>query len=299
MSGFLRARPGFGLMVASAFFFSLMAFGVRALGKMTPYLPILEIVLFRALTVFLCSMAAMRLWQVSWKGRTSVLLLRSLGAFAGMTTYYICLQELPLGVGVTLQQLNPAFATLLGFLCLGEVLRRRHLLCLGGAFAGVVLISWAPTVGSVDWSLYGVVMGVLSALIAGAAYVLIRHMIRNEPAIRIVAWTPVVSLLTCTLVLGLPEMGFQGWGGPSFIAPEGSQWGLLLLVGLSTFGGQLTLTSGIKLLPAGEATTIAMVQVPLALLLDVLAFSDLPAPKAVAGIVLVLISVIALVRQPR
>ncbi|MGE4158519.1 MAG: DMT family transporter [Planctomycetota bacterium] len=298
MSLVRQVKPGSGLMVASAFFFSFMAFGVRALGKTMPGLPILEIVMFRAMTVFLCSLVAMRICRISWKGRSSVLLWRSLGAFAGMTTYYICLQELPLGVGVMLQQLNPAFATLLGYLFLREVMRWRHVLCLCGAFGGVMLISWAPSVGHGDWSLYGVFMGMLSALIAGAAYVLIRHMIRQEPALRIVAWTPMVSLMSSCLVFGLPELGFD-WGGPSYVAPVGSQWWLLLLVGLSTFGGQLTLTSGIKLLPAGEATTIAMVQVPMALLLDVLAFSDLPSAKAVGGIVLVLVSVIALVRQPR
>lgn len=178
---------------------------------------------------------------------------------SAMTTYYVSLLLLPMADAVTLFFLNPTLTAILVWLVRGE-----HLGWLGAAgclssFSGLLLLVHPPFLfgGHQDWGYarsMGVVAGLVSSCLCAAAFLCIRMIGKEEPALVVALWFHTATLVVSSLPLAV------GWPQPA-VAMSGAEWGLLLSVAGTSFMGQLLMTRGFQLMPASRASSINMTQV--------------------------------------
>jgi drug/metabolite transporter (DMT)-like permease len=124
-------------MAVSAFWFSVMALGVKAAGRR---LPSQEVVLVRGVVTLALSWAALRraglAVRVPGRGRQALLALRGLFGTAGLTCFYASVTRLPLAEATLLQYTNPLWAAALAAVALGERVRARDALALAAGSRG-------------------------------------------------------------------------------------------------------------------------------------------------------------------
>jgi drug/metabolite transporter (DMT)-like permease len=267
-------------MIGSAFAFSVMSLLVKGAGER---LPSQEIVLARALVSLVLSWALLRRAGVEpWGQRRALLLLRGGLGFAGLSCVFFALTRLPLAAATVIQYLHPVFTAVLAAALLGERVGRRLPLSIALGLLGVVLVT-RPAVlfGAVATPLdpFAVAVAVAGALLTACAYVVVRKLASAEHPLVIVLYFPLV-----TVPASLPALAGDA------IWPRGWEWALLIGVGVFTQIGQVALTRGMQLEPAGRATALSYSQVLFASLWGVLFFGEIPGPWTAAGAALILAS---------
>jgi len=125
------------------------------------------------------------------------------------------------------------------------------------------------------------------AACSAAAYVVVRKLSQSgENPLVIVFYFPLV-----TIPLALPTML------PDFVWPEGTEWLLLLGIGVATQIGQVSLTRGLAILPAAQGTALSYLQVALAIIWGAVVFGEIPDALALAGGALIVGSAFWLARS--
>ena len=274
-------RRGVRHMLASALAFSLMSLFVKLAGER---LPTSEIVLARSLASLALSWILLRRKRMSpWGQDRRMLLLRGLLGFFALASFYTAVRELPLAEATLLHFLNPIATAVFAALFLGE---RAGPLTAAGlllGLAGTALVAqpaqwFGVEAEALELSRLGVLAGLSGALFSGAAYTVVRRLVRREDPLVVVFYFPLVAVPAV-----LPfVVEVAVW-------PTPLEWLWLALVGLCTQVGQVELTRGLRLLPAGRAMAISYLQVPFAALWGFACFGDLPTAWTLAGALLVVL----------
>lgn len=268
-----KLRPGLVYMLGSAFAFSVMSLLVKVAGQR---LPSQEIVFVRALISLVLSWGLLRHSGVSvWGNQPGLLVLRGVIGFLALSCVYYSMTHNPLSEATVIQYLHPALTVALAAYWLGESVPRRLVFAGPLSLLGLVLVAQpAVLFGSVAAALDPVAVGaaVAGAVLTAAAYVLVRQLAATEHPLVIVFYFPLVTLPASGLFLS------QG-----FVWPQGWDWLVLAGVGLATQAGQVWLTRGLQLEPAGKATAISYFQVVFATVWGLLCFGDLPGAIAIVG----------------
>lgn len=199
-------------------------------------------------------------------------LVRSLAGLGSMYLFFYTLGRLPLAEAVLLSYTSPIFIPLVARLWIGEPLSRTVYWAVFLGFAGVVLIL-RPGPGVLrPAALLGLGSGVLMAV----AMVSIRRMSDTEPPGRIVFY---FSLLA-TVVSAVPLL--WNWQPPSPRA-------MMILCGIALLAvlGQMLLTRGYSLAPAGRVGPFSYANIVFAALLGWLFWSETLTPLTGLGTLLV------------
>lgn len=282
------ARRGGLDMLVSAFFFSLMSLQVKWAGER---LPAVQIVLARAVVSLVLSVWLIRRAGLDWKGnRPRLLLLRGVFGVVGLVCFFRAITLLDLGDVTVLHHTNPLFTALLAAAVLGERFSRRHLLAISVCLCGIVLVARPAIVfgGTSRMPVEGVVIALVGALAAAAAYVTVRALGRSEAPLVVVLYFPLVAVPVAT------PFAVAVW-----VPPTAEEWLLLLGVGVTTQIAQVFLTRGLHRLPAGPATAIGYVQIVFAVLWGWIFFGVFPDRYGIAGALLVVAGVLLLGRRRR
>ncbi|HEX8693097.1 MAG TPA: DMT family transporter [Longimicrobium sp.] len=282
-----RFSAGLRYMAAGAFFFSVMSLLVKMAGRR---LPSQEIVLVRAVVTLALSWWAVRRARVApWGNNRPRLVLRGIVGFLALSGFYYSVVHLPLADATVIQYTNPVFAVLLAVPVLHERLRAREVLVVLVSMAGVV-VATRPTFlfghgeGALDHVAVGI--GLFAAMCSAAAYVTVRSLRGREEPLVIVFYFALVSTL-----------GALATGLPGAVWPTGTEWLVLLGVGVTTQLGQVSITRGLHLERAGRATATAYLQIVFAALWGALFFAELPDAGTAAGAVLIVAGTLALARR--
>jgi drug/metabolite transporter (DMT)-like permease len=276
---------GLRYMAAGAFFFSVMSLLVKLAGQR---LPSQEIVLARSVVMGVIAVWALRRAGISpWGRRRRLLFLRGLLGFGALSCFYYALVHLPLADATVLQYTNPAFAAVLAIFALGETMRRRELASVALSLTGVLLVARPEFLFGVASGLDPVAVGVglLGAVLSGAAYVVVR-MLGSEHHLVVIFYFALVSALG-----SLPAAAVQS------ILPTPPEVLLLVGVGVCTHLGQVFMTRGLHLERAGRATATGLVQIVFAAAWGVLFFGDVPDAGVLLGGALVIGGVLLLARS--
>ena len=274
-------------MLGSALAFSVKSLLVKAAGQR---LPSQEIVFARALVSLVLSYALLKRAGIGlWGTKRRLLLLRGVFGFLGLSCVFYALTHLPLAEATVIQYLHPAFTAVLAALVLGEAIGPRLMAALAVSLAGVALVAkpaflFAATATKLDPLAAAVAVG--GALFSAAAYVVVRRLSATEHPLVIVFYFPLVAVPAT-----LPTLWSQA------LWPRGAEWILLLGVGVATQVGQVCLTRGIGLQPAGRATAFATLQVVFAALFGVFFFAEVPDGWTVLGALLIVSSATLVVLQ--
>lgn len=281
----MKVRAGLVHMAWSALWFSVMSLFVKFVGRR---IPAMEIVFLRGAMTLALSWWMVRRAGVRWPGnRPALLALRGVIGFLALSSFYIAVVHLPLAEVTVVHYMHPLFAALFASHFLGEPLDRRVLLAIAIGLAGVVLIAKpdvlfpAMAVPGVDSRF--VPFALASAVGSAAAYVAVRGATREDHPLLVVLYFPLL-----TVPLALP------FAVASWVTPRGVEWPLLLGVGITTQLGQVALTRGLALEPAGLATSTGYLQVALAALWGWFVFGELPDRYSVAGIAVIAIGLLSL-----
>jgi drug/metabolite transporter (DMT)-like permease len=280
--------PGMRYMIAGAFFFSLMSLAVKFAGQR---IPSQQIVLVRGLLNVAFTYAMLRGADVHlWGSRPRVLVLRGLLGFAALSCFYYGIIHLPLADATVLQYTNPVWTGLLAAWLLGERMKPLEGALVVASLAGVVLIArpaflFGAEAQSLDLLAVGVAL--TGALFSAAAYVTVRQLGRTEHSLVIVFYFTLV-----TVPASLPGVVLAG---P--VMPSGAEWIALLGVGITAQAGQVYLTRGLQLEPAGRATAVGYLQIVFAALWGAVFFAEYPDGWAVTGALVILVSTLSLARR--
>jgi drug/metabolite transporter (DMT)-like permease len=276
--------PGLRYMALGAFFFSLMSLLVKLAGQR---LPSQEIVLARSVVMALLAYAALRSQRIRLRGqRPALLVLRGLLGFGALSCFYYALIHLPLADATVLQYTNAAFAAVFAVAVLGERMRRREVVSFGLALAGVLVVARPAFLfgGAAGLDPLAAGIGLLGALLSGAAYVVVR-MLRGENHMVVILYFAIVSI-----VASLPAAIARS------ILPTPLEVLLLIGVGVTTHAGQVNITRGLRLERAGRASAVGLIQIVFAAVWGALFFAAVPDAWGFAGAALVVSGVLMLGR---
>ncbi|MDK6234365.1 DMT family transporter [Aerococcus sanguinicola] len=235
-------NKGIIAILISAFGFAVMNLCIPLAGD----LPTIEKSFFRNIVAFVVALTLlMRSWsqvknqvqvgELPWK----TLLLRSILGTIGVFCNYYALDHLFLSDASVLNKLAP-FATLVfSAIFLKERMDKQHLIALGFAFVGVLLVS-KPTGATADLLPY--LVAILGGLSAGGAYTAVRQLNKQGvPSAFTVAFFSGFSCLVC-----VPYLIFN------YVPLDQKALLALLGAGLAASFGQFGITLAYKFAPANE-----------------------------------------------
>ena len=265
-------------MVLSAFAFSLMTVFVKLAGKRLPWQ---ELVLARAAVTLVLSYAWLRFAKVPPFGNhRALLIVRGAFGFMGLSSVYYAVTHLPLAEATVIQYLYPPLTATLASLFLRERLERSVWVSMVLGLTGLLLVAQpAALFGGIAAPLDagGLFAAFLGAFFSACAYVTVRTLGQGEHPLVIVFYFPLVALPASLATVGTNVL----W-------PEGVEWCWLLLLGLCTQVGQVSVTRGFASAAAGRMAAYSYVQVLFSGLWGALLFSERPTPLSLAGALLII-----------
>ncbi len=196
------------------------------------------------------------------------------GAFGGSAVlcYFLAIEHLPVGMATLLNYTAPVFTATWAALFLGEKLGLRTagaLLLTALGVAGVV-VGHAPPGASLvgPWEL----VGMLSAVLSGAAVATIREVRKTDGSWEIFAAFCVVG----ALVTGIPTV-------TRWVTPTPAEWVLLIGVGTISVVAQILMTYALRFLRAAMAGVLMQLTPVASLALGYVIYDERIAPLAFAG----------------
>ncbi len=193
----------------------------------------------------------------------------SIAMLAGFTAII----HLPLADATAIAFSKTFFLTIFAILFLGETVGRHRWAATAIGFLGVVIILQPG--GDTGFNIYAA-MAVGSAASAGVVMIIIRKLSQVERPVTILTYQAVfVGLIMLPIAL-------YHW-----VTPTLEEWGLLMLVGMASWAGQMC---NIRAFRAGEASAIAALdyaRLIYATVIGFLVFGELPKPVTYAGAALI------------
>ena len=266
----------------SSFFFAVMALSSKALSPPHPASLGLDwIVLLRSLIALVVLFPAVlhdvRPGLASLAPHGKGMVLRGVAGCLSMWTYFMAIQNIPVGEAVLLSSTSPLWTALISSVALKESMPPRIWIAFPSTFCGVFLICWPAVHLSNDpHQLIGAVAGLASAAFAGAAYATVRSL-RGVPA----SWVA-SSLLIAGTVTAIPVAALHA-------RPVLGATALLLTLLMGVAGGlaQWLMTIGYQHNKATRASTLNMTTVGFTLLLAWPALGERPLAVQVVGLGLI------------
>lgn len=274
-------------MAASALSFSLMSVLVKVAGRT---LPVMEVVLARAVITLLLSVWMLRRIDVSLRGEErGFLWLRGLLGFIALSCFYFAIVRLPLAEVTVIHYTNPIFTALAAAFFLAEGMRALELVLAVVSLAGVAVVArpaflFGGEVTGLDP--LGVAAAVAGALFSAGAYVTVRRASRSNHHLVIVFYFALVATL-----------GAIPFAAPVWEWPTGVEWLVLLGVGVTTQLGQVFLTRGLERERAGRAMNVGYLQIVFAAVWGAVFFGEIPDLWSVAGGLVIIGSTLLLARS--
>lgn len=277
-----RSRTvGIVLMLASAFFFSIMG----ALVKYTTHqLPFMEVVFFRSSINVLVILPVMFKRRIALVGNNlGLLFMRSLLGFVALALTFYVTSKLKLADAAILNQTSGPFVALFAALFLREKLSLLLCTCIAACFVGAALII-KP---SPDFINLPGILGLLSGACAAAAYICVKKLHQSEQPLTIVFSFSAFSTVFAALLMF-----------PFFVWPNLLTFSALLGLGFSGSLGQILFTYAYRYAPASEISPFLFTSVAFSAVLGALYWGELPDLWSLVGIVMITLSGVVIVRRP-
>lgn len=261
-------------IVLAAFFFASMNLFVRLSGDV----PTFEKSFFRNFIAFLFAFYIAKKEKLSF-GKEHIknlryLLPRSIAGTLGILCNFYAVDRLVIADASMLNKLSPFFAIIFSFFLLKEKVRPFQLVCIIGAFIGVLFIL-KPGLGLFH-TLPGWI-GLLGGMAAGLAYTYVRLASKHGvPGPIIIAF---FSGFSC-VATGLLTI-------PFFVLPSIKQLIILVAAGLCAAGGQFAITAAYSHAPAREISIYDYMQIIFAAAWGILLLGEWPDHYSIIGYIII------------
>lgn len=265
-----------GALYGACFFFAAMALTVKLLTGSEAALPAMQVAFFRS---FLCLILVLPLALFDLRRhplRREMLwpmLMRSLAGGLAMVAYFQAIARLPLATAVLLNYTSPLWAALFAWLYLSESLSLAVLVAYPLALSGVLMVVGGPA-GVQDPG--AVLLGLGSAVLAGAAYTALRGLRGTPPSLVVLGLCLVTSFITAPFCYA------------EYQAPVGGQWSLLWFCAAASAVAQMLLTLGYRNCKTASASTVGLATVALSGLFSTVILGEILSPVQWLGMALLL-----------
>lgn len=262
-------------IVASSFFFALMAVFIRYSQEMA----IFEQVVFRNLVIsvlmFLLVVKEKRVHEMKVRDGKKEIFLRSLFGFIGMVCNFYAVKHLNIADATAIAKISPFFIMIFAALMLGEELEKHSILAILFSIVGMFMVVKPKFDGSMVPSLVALA-GALSAAMAMIMLSSVGKKVRGEI---IILYFGIFSTIACLPFL----VG-------NFIIPKGKDLANLLMIGVSAGFGQLFLTMGYKLGKASEISVYNFSQIIFSILMGYFLFNERTDFISLVGMAIIILS---------
>ncbi len=271
------ARRGAAMLAFASVTFGVMSFVAK---RASGHLPGPEVALFRflvgAAAVGTAMLFGLRLRPVSLRG----LFLRGFFGGTAVLFFFIAIARLSVGMATLLNYTSPVFTAIFAAIFLRERLRPRTIAALALTTVGVALVARgnAPP-GSFGFGRWEA-MGLLSAMLSGAAVTTMRFVRRTDGTWEIFGAFCVIGAATCA------GPAIHGW-----VRPTAHDAALVVTVGLLAVVAQLAFTWAMRYVRAATAGVFSQLTPVTALVLGVAALGEAAHPIALGGAALTLCGV--------
>jgi drug/metabolite transporter (DMT)-like permease len=244
--------------------------------------PLVQLLIVRfALQAVLLAPLALWLGRAMFPSRRVIRLtaLRALLLTTGVALMFSALRFLPLAEAVAIAFVMPFIMLLLGWWVLGEEVGHRRLAACAVGFAGTLMVV-QPSFAEVGLP----ALLPLGVAVVFALFMLVtRQVARETDPVALQAATALMTLPALTPLVFLPATGdlpLLGW-----IAPDARATALLVAMGVLGTLAHLLMTWSLRFAPSATLAPMQYLEIPIATLVGLLIFGDLPDGLAAAGIV--------------
>ena len=276
-----RNLKGIRFLIGSGLAFSLMSVCVKAIGGR---IPISELVFVRATISIIITRFFLYKNKINpWGYQKRLLIIRGLLGTVALFCIFKALTILPIATATVIQYIYPTFTVISAYIILKEFISRRIVYSIIIGWIGILLVSQPEftTNSNVQETILAIIIAIFGALMTSLAYICVRKLSSREHPLVIIYYFPLVSIpLSIPFVIN------------DFVLPTGTDWFWIIGIGIFTQIGQLFITEGLTLLPAGQATSLNYSQVIFASIWGVLIFQEAITSSVYVGGICVLISTI-------
>jgi len=272
---------GIKYLIGSGLAFSLMSACVKAIGGK---IPVSELVFARALISLIITRLLLFRNNINpWGYQKSLLIIRGLLGTIALFCIFKGLTILPIATATVIQYIYPTFTVICAYFILKEYIFKRIVFSTLLGWLGIILVTQPEieTTNNMQETLLAIAIALIGALMTSLAYICVRKLSAKEHPLVIIYYFPLVSL-----PLSIPFLIND------FILPTGTDWIWILGIGFFTQIGQLCITEGLRLIPAGQATSINYSQVIFSSILGWVIFQEVITKEIYLGALFVLISTI-------
>ncbi len=272
---------GIRFLIGSGLAFSLMSVCVKAIGGR---IPISELVFARAAISIIITRYFLYKKNINpWGYQKKLLIIRGLlGTFA-LFCIFKALTILPIATATVIQYIYPTFTVICAYIFLKEFIFKRIIFSIIIGWLGILLVSQPEFTsnGNIKETILALLVAILGAFLTSLAYICVRKLSSKEHPLVIIYYFPLISIpFSIPFIIN------------DFVLPTGTDWLLIIGIGIFTQIGQLCITEGLRLLPAGQATSLNYSQVIFASIWGVLIFQETITTSIYLGGFCVLISTI-------
>jgi drug/metabolite transporter (DMT)-like permease len=275
----LRRPPAVAALISAALVFAGMALATKLVAARLPGPQVAFVRFLIGLAV--CAAARIR---IRMRARNKLgLVMRGAYGGAAVLFYFIAIAHLPVGIATLLNYTAPVFTATYAAAFLGERISLPTLGALALTSIGVAMVihGTAPTgllglLTAGGWQL----VGLLSAVLSGAAVATIRQVRKTDGSWEIFT----AFCIAGALISAVPAIR-------SWVAPRPLEWGLLILVGITSVIGQLLMTHALRYVRAAVGGLIAQLTPVASLALGWILFGERIGGVALAGATLTLAGV--------
>lgn len=271
----------FGLMMISTMCFAIVNVIIKSMHTFHPF----QLVFFRcSVSLIICAIQIKSLGIPFFGNNIKMLLLRGVAGVTALSMFFFLIQKVALGTAVTLQYLSPIFSALIGVYMLKEKVKPIQWAALVLGLIGIVLLQK----GDVELSNWWLILGLITAAIAGLAYNAVRICRKTDHALTCVLYFP---------LLGTPIAGVASI--PFWKMPHGWEWLWILLLGGFTQLAQITLTKALQSDNIAGVTIYKYLGTVYALIIGYFFFNEAVNVFMLLGVAFIVIGLIAFHQMPK
>jgi drug/metabolite transporter, DME family len=257
----------------------------------------LGLAFWRDLATFICLLVGVALFRpkllrVAWRDLPWLAAMGSVSIGFFHALWNVSILSNGVSVATVLQSNAPVFVAVMAWFLWREPLTARKIGAVGLALAGTVLISRLDGFGGEQITLYGLLIGLATAVTYGSFSLFGKKLTGSYDP-----WTILVYVFGFATLALLPFQLASGAAVP-WPVPVTALGFFAALVLLTTIGGFALYTSGLRRLQAGVAAIVATLEVPLAAVMSYIALGERLDGWQLLGALLVVSGVILLTWSP-
>ena len=257
-------------MIISTLAFACMNVTVKYLENVNAF----QIVFFRSLSSLVFTFGFLLKNRIPIFGnQKKLLVLRGFVGVTSMTFFFMSIKYLPVATAVSLRYIAPIFAALFAVLFLKEKIKPLQWLFFFMSFFGVLIIKGFDE----NINTYGLMLVLIAAIFSGLVYNIISKIGTKDHPVVVVNYFMIIA----TIVGGV--LSLSNWK-----TPEGSEWILLMSLGVFGYFGQLYMTKAFQTAKTNQVAPLKYLEVIFTLMFGLLWFDEIYTIWSLLGIALII-----------